>query len=173
MMMFCCYRYITGEWSECNQSCGQGFRSRSVECKIFLEFSRTIATLPDEECPGLKPTSTEVCFGSRCSVLASGSSVGKNVETKKNNTTSSVYDSVDSVNSIEWPEAGKGIPKDSDSSLKSSERETYEWRSDGFTPCSASCLGGKLFCRCLLLLLFASDIKQKRMRHKLLYNLRK
>ena len=32
-----------------------------MECKIFMEFSKTVATLPDKECPGLKPAETELC----------------------------------------------------------------------------------------------------------------
>ena len=26
-----------------------------------MEFSKTVATLPDKECPGLKPAETELC----------------------------------------------------------------------------------------------------------------
>ena len=37
-------------------------RWRSVECKILLEFSGTIATLPDKECPG-KSNPREILAG--------------------------------------------------------------------------------------------------------------
>ena len=35
-------------WSPCSASCGEGMRFRNVECKIFMEFSKTVATLPDK-----------------------------------------------------------------------------------------------------------------------------
>ena len=34
-----------------------------MRCQIFLEFSKTVATLEDDKCPGLKPEETEICFG--------------------------------------------------------------------------------------------------------------
>ncbi|XP_037781320.1 protein madd-4-like isoform X3 [Penaeus monodon] len=53
--------YITGNWSDCSAKCGEGVRTRTVTCKIFLEFSRTVAVLPDDQCPGGKPAQTEPC----------------------------------------------------------------------------------------------------------------
>ena len=50
------------DWGDCSARCGEGIRRRRVECKIFLEFSKTIATLEDSKCPGPKPTETEICF---------------------------------------------------------------------------------------------------------------
>ena len=35
-------------------------RKRKVDCKIFLEFSKTVAVLPDHKCPGPKPPETEI-----------------------------------------------------------------------------------------------------------------
>ena len=46
-----CHRHFTP--SSCTPS--------QVECKIFLEFSKTVASLPDKECPGLKPPETDLC----------------------------------------------------------------------------------------------------------------
>jgi hypothetical protein len=129
-------------------SCGSGFRFRSVECKIFLEFSRTIASLPDQECPGLKPTTTELCEGNKCSSSATlAKSIGVEKPERKNASTSSVNDDLDSdsINSIEWPQVSKGSPKEysDDKKRTALERDSYEWRTNGFTPCSASCLGGQ------------------------------
>jgi hypothetical protein len=40
-----------------------------VHCKIFLEFSRTVAKLPDYKCPGPKPQDmTEPCHMEPCSL---------------------------------------------------------------------------------------------------------
>ena len=58
--------FIVDEWGPCSADCGEGVRSRTVECKIFLEFSKTVATLPDEKCPGPKPPETELCFAGLC-----------------------------------------------------------------------------------------------------------
>ena len=58
--------FIVEEWGPCSSPCGEGIRERKVECKIFLEFSKTIATLPDHECPGPKPAMTEICFSGLC-----------------------------------------------------------------------------------------------------------
>ncbi|XP_071743859.1 protein madd-4 isoform X1 [Lepeophtheirus salmonis] len=58
--------FIVEEWGTCSSPCGEGIRKRKVECKIFLEFSKTIAVLPDNECPGPKPPITEVCYSGLC-----------------------------------------------------------------------------------------------------------
>ena len=39
---------------------------REVKCQIFLEFSKTIANLPDDKCPGPKPVTTEICYAGLC-----------------------------------------------------------------------------------------------------------
>ncbi|XP_064107268.1 protein madd-4-like isoform X2 [Macrobrachium nipponense] len=59
--------YMTGNWSECSVKCGEGVRNRSVTCKIFLEFSRTVAVLPDDQCPGVKPPQSQRCVLPPCS----------------------------------------------------------------------------------------------------------
>ncbi|UYV76871.1 ADAMTSL1 [Cordylochernes scorpioides] len=47
-----CFSFAVGDWGPCSVTCGKGSRSRLVHCKIFLEFSRTEARLPDSKCPG-------------------------------------------------------------------------------------------------------------------------
>lgn len=68
----CVIRWIVSDWNNCNVTCGVGVRIRSVECKIFLEFSRTIATLPDKECSGIKPPSSQHCYQPLCSQTLRG-----------------------------------------------------------------------------------------------------
>ena len=58
--------FIVDEWGPCSAECGEGVRRREVACKIFLEFSKTVATLPDEKCPGPKPAETQLCFAGLC-----------------------------------------------------------------------------------------------------------
>ncbi|KAG8181971.1 hypothetical protein JTE90_026909 [Oedothorax gibbosus] len=100
--------YVVGEWGPCSTTCGQGFRKRTVDCKIFLEFSRTIATLQDYECPGTKPSTIESCYPRPCS-----------------------FD-------LNKPDSERKKLKSNQVGIE----VTYSWRSNGFTPCSASCLGG-------------------------------
>jgi hypothetical protein len=57
---------VAEEWGPCSSTCGDGIRKREVKCKIFLEFSRTIANLPDKECPGPKPSEEETCHVETC-----------------------------------------------------------------------------------------------------------
>ncbi|XP_037909605.1 ADAMTS-like protein 1 isoform X2 [Hermetia illucens] len=98
------------EWSPCNATCGEGYRTRKYVCKILLEFSKTLATLNDSLCEGPKPPDEiERCIVEPCS-LAFG------------------YD--------------ESYPKDSIRVGVSEPGKTYVWREQGYTSCSASCLGG-------------------------------
>lgn len=90
-------------------SCGEGVRKREVHCKIFLEFSRTIAKLPDKQCSGEKPPETERCFMEPCS--------SERIDIKDDPFNSGLKVA--------------GIPG-----------KTYSWKEQGYTHCSATCLGG-------------------------------
>ncbi|XP_066139353.1 protein madd-4 isoform X1 [Euwallacea fornicatus] len=102
--------FVPDEWGPCSVSCGEGIRKREVHCKIFLEFSRTIAKLPDKQCSGDKPIEIEKCVRDPCLI--------ERIE----------LDFKDDPTNIK---VGSGSPA-----------KSYSWKEQGFTPCSASCLGG-------------------------------
>ena len=60
------FSFIVKDWGECSVPCGEGIRVREVKCQIFLEFSKTVANLPDDKCPGPKPMTTEICYAGLC-----------------------------------------------------------------------------------------------------------
>ncbi|GMR53648.1 hypothetical protein PMAYCL1PPCAC_23843, partial [Pristionchus mayeri] len=88
-------RLVSGEWSECSVSCGNGVQSRSVECLVSHPLAGHLK-LPIDECrnemsrPLFRPCSLQRC----------------------------------ALN-----EEGKG--------------EDFHWKHSQWSPCSASCLGGK------------------------------
>nr|XP_013103894.1 unnamed protein product [Stomoxys calcitrans] len=99
------------EWSPCSVTCGEGIRRRAYKCKIFLEFSRTLATINDTMCEGSKPhDEVERCVEEPCMLPSHG------------------YEDQ--------------YPRDSIKVGVSEPGKTYVWREQGYTSCSASCLGG-------------------------------
>ncbi|XP_030381112.1 protein madd-4 [Scaptodrosophila lebanonensis] len=99
------------EWSPCSVTCGEGIRRRAFKCKIFLEYSRTVATVNDTLCEGPKPhDEVERCVEEPCMLPSHG------------------YDDQ--------------FPRDSIKVGVSEPGKTYLWREQGYTSCSASCLGG-------------------------------
>ncbi|XP_067210775.1 ADAMTS-like protein 3 isoform X4 [Linepithema humile] len=132
--------FIAEEWSPCSVTCGEGVRHREVRCKIYLEFSQTIAKLPDNQCSGPKPVETEKCTMEPCGLLENSlyriDTVGDSGYAE-----SSLTDMYSSRSS-----SGSSGGSDYDGSIKvapgSDVQTTYSWKEGGYTSCSATCLGG-------------------------------
>jgi hypothetical protein len=126
------HSFIVGEWSSCSTSCGKGIRKRSVECKIFLEFSRTVARLPDSQCPGFKPIDFEVCITRECDapVIQDEGPDEEDVDDEDDKDNNIITSGVEKPVNKMIPLSKIGIDLG------------YYWKSAGFTQCTASCLGG-------------------------------
>ncbi|XP_076631991.1 ADAMTS-like no long nerve cord isoform X2 [Colletes latitarsis] len=131
--------FIADEWSPCSVTCGEGTRHRDVRCKIFLEFSRTIANLPDRQCSGPKPTKIEKCVMEPCPVIENRLSYGIDTVGDSGYAEPSLTDTYRSS-------AGGSGGSSYDGGIKvapgSDVQTTYSWKQSGYTPCSATCLGG-------------------------------
>ncbi|KAJ8683333.1 hypothetical protein QAD02_019125, partial [Eretmocerus hayati] len=147
--------FIADEWSPCSVTCGEGVRKREVRCKIFLEFSRTVAELPDHQCSGLKPLKTEKCIMEPCNLLEN--SLAYRVDTVGDSSYAepSLTDSYSSASggggsgSSQVGAGGSSATTSAgghDANVKvapgSSVKTTYSWKEVGYTDCSATCLGG-------------------------------
>ncbi|XP_032685179.1 protein madd-4 isoform X3 [Odontomachus brunneus] len=132
--------FIAEEWSSCSVSCGEGVRHREVHCKIFLEFSQTIAMLPDKQCLGPKPVETEKCTMRPCGLLEN--SLPFRIDTVDDGGYSESSLMGSSYRSSLGSSGGSGY----DSGIKvapgSDVQTTYSWKEAGYTSCSATCLGG-------------------------------
>lgn len=121
-------------------TCGSGFRTRNVNCEIFLRISRTTATLPDLECPGIKPVSREACRKEDCVrsenlLMDGGSEISNKIDRL---TPGGGFHAEDGTG-----DADDDDEEDDAAPASSPAKAQYKWRSEEMTACSASCLGGK------------------------------
>lgn len=61
------FSFIPGPWQSCSRTCGAGTQQRTVKCQVLLSFSQTVADLPDDECDGVKPATSQPCYRTPCS----------------------------------------------------------------------------------------------------------
>ncbi|XP_034019931.1 ADAMTS-like protein 1 isoform X2 [Thalassophryne amazonica] len=59
--------FIPGPWQPCSRTCGAGTQQRVIKCQVLLSFSQRVADLPDDECEGVKPPTTQPCYRVPCS----------------------------------------------------------------------------------------------------------
>ena len=127
-----------GEWSACSASCGKGIKKRAVECKIFLQFSKTVARLQDSQCPEPKPKEIEVCVIKDCDAAKGDDTEDDGDEDDMDDNDDDDDDSDnDIINSRVEKPVNKMVPLS-----KMGIDSKYFWKSAGFTACTASCLGG-------------------------------
>lgn len=131
--------FIAKEWSPCSVTCGEGVRHREVRCKIYLEFSRTVADLPDRQCSGPKPLEKEKCIMGPCNLIENSLTYGIDTVGDSGYAEPSL---TDTYRSSAGSSSGSGYDAGIKVAPGSDVQTTYSWKEAGYTPCSATCLGG-------------------------------
>lgn len=141
-------------------------RSRTVECKIYLEYSKTELSIPESECleeaeNGIveKPVEVEECFADdRCEGEEGPAGEPQQLSQIEYTISSSISErsrrpkvelSYQVLN-----ETTTALPTTTALEVVHASVHLYTWRVSGFGACSHRCLGGKLIfvtfsCQCL------------------------
>ncbi|XP_061524819.1 ADAMTS-like protein 1 isoform X2 [Phycodurus eques] len=104
--------FIPGPWQPCSRTCGAGTERRTVKCRVLLSFAQTVSDLPDNECRGIKPAASQICYRTPCQ-------------------------KPEGDNDRDMEEEDE---EEEEESLQ--REELHEWEYEGFTECSQSCGGG-------------------------------
>ena len=127
-----CIRYHAGEWSPCSTSCGPGTRTRSVRCKVYLKAFDSNFDISDLDCQGLpRPHDVEECQDAECTPPQGGSLFAPSRSTVAIQTD---------------PTEPNVVHPDTDPTLElgpGPDVDIFIWRYSGYSPCSASCVGGE------------------------------
>lgn len=83
---------------------------------MLLSFSQTVADLPDDECEGVKPATSQPCYRTPCSGV-----LGRGKESEKE---------------------GEEVEEEDEKEETPEREELHDWEYEGFTECSESCGGG-------------------------------
>ncbi|TMS01963.1 ADAMTS-like protein 1 [Larimichthys crocea] len=107
--------FIPGPWQTCSRTCGAGTQQRTVKCQVLLSFSQTVADLPDDECEGVKPATSQPCYRTPCSGV-----LGRGKESEKE---------------------GEEVEEEDEKEETPEREELHDWEYEGFTECSGELWG--------------------------------
>ncbi|XP_043218973.1 A disintegrin and metalloproteinase with thrombospondin motifs 20-like isoform X2 [Amphibalanus amphitrite] len=138
--------WLTGQWSKCSRSCGDGLQTRSVTCVD----RRSKRRLHRRACRRQRePASSQSCRGSRCGEWKTSewtrcsSSCGKGIQRRE--VTCISPNAIAPLPSDQCDPGSKPVPQQSCRSharCPSDEPQKRQWIRGAWGPCSRSCGGG-------------------------------